>query len=104
MKNRGSCGLKQARYETSWRLFAARCRLVQNSLTNVSTTIGLDLARPTLVIARVVGRPFHWKARSSRTISGRREGEAGSRWGAALISKVRQVRKVRRFVRFVGPT
>ena len=33
MKNRGSCGLKQARYESSWRGFACRCRAVQNSAT-----------------------------------------------------------------------
>ena len=54
MKKRGSCGLKHARYETSWRLCAARCLLVQNSLTSVSTTIGRDFARPTLVTARAV--------------------------------------------------
>src|SRR5688572_18077441 len=37
MKNRGNCGLKQARYETSCRLFAPRCAAVQNSFTNVGT-------------------------------------------------------------------
>ena len=37
MKKRGSCGLKQARYEISCRLCAARWRLVQNSFTNVGT-------------------------------------------------------------------
>src|SRR5688572_31633911 len=56
MKNRGSWGLKQARYETSCRLCAARCLLVQNSLTKVSTTIGRFFARPTLVTARLVRR------------------------------------------------
>src|SRR6185295_4780404 len=37
MKKRGSWGLKQARYEISWRLCAARCLEVQNSLVNVLT-------------------------------------------------------------------
>ena len=58
--------MKHARYETSWRLWAARCLLVQNSLTSVSTTIGRFVS-PTLVSARLVGRPSHLKARSSWT-------------------------------------
>src|SRR3954471_5192183 len=66
MKNLGSCGLKHARYDTSWRLFAARCLLVQNSLTSVSTMMG-RFARPTLVIFLAVGRPFHLNARNSLT-------------------------------------
>src|ERR1700722_1092814 len=37
MKKRGSCGLKQAREETSCRLLAARCLAVQNSFTHVGT-------------------------------------------------------------------
>src|SRR5262245_22786180 len=78
MKKRGSCGLKQARYEISCRLLAARCLLVQNSLTSVSTTIG-RFARPTLVTARAVGRPFQRKARSSCSTAGAAEGERSDR-------------------------
>src|SRR5215510_14165397 len=79
MKNRGSCGLKHARYDTSCRLLAARCRLVQNSLTSVSTTIGRRLARPTLVICFRVARPFQRNARSSRSTPGEADGEGSNR-------------------------
>jgi hypothetical protein len=79
MKKRGSCGLKQARYDTSWRLFAARCLLVQNSLTSVSTTIG-RLASPMLVTVCSVRRPFQLNARSSAATAGAGRASAGSRW------------------------
>src|SRR5580765_6212275 len=69
MKNLGSWGLKHARYDTSCRLLAARCLLVQNSLTRVSTMMG-RFARPTLVTALAVWRPFHLNARSSRRTAG----------------------------------
>ena len=64
MKNRGSCGLKQARYEISWRLCAARCRLVQNSLTNVGTCTMRPSGRAAAVTVSTVGR---WCQRWSRT-------------------------------------
>src|SRR2546423_1752309 len=73
MKKRGSCGLKHARYDTSWRLLAARCLLVQNSLTRVSTMIGRR-ASPTLVTSLAVGRPFQWNARSSWSTAAAPEG------------------------------
>src|SRR5262245_45621914 len=37
MKNRGNCGLKQARYETSCSGCACRCLAVQNSFSNTGT-------------------------------------------------------------------
>src|SRR5438046_739966 len=86
MKNLGSCGLKHARYDTSWRLLAARCLLVQNSLTSVSTTIGC-FVRPTLVISCAVGRPFQVKPRSSCRIA-RGPSERGP-WGTGPWGAVR---------------
>ncbi len=73
MKNRGSCGLKQARYEISWRLCAARCRLVQNSLTNVGTAATRPSASAAVVIVSTVARCWHrkpdtWRSNSSAVI------------------------------------
>src|SRR5688500_14272997 len=102
MKKRGSCGLKHARYDTSCRLCAARCLLVQNSLTNVSTTMGRDFDRPTLVMARLVGRPFHRNARSSRMMAGCGDWDAGRRWGAVRIDRF-AVRDVRGSVELYAP-
>ena len=53
MKKAGSCGLKQARYEISWRLCPCLCALVQNSLIAFRVT-------PV--------RPFTSHSKSSKTV------------------------------------
>src|SRR5437879_4325804 len=62
MKKRGSCGLKQARYETSCRLLAARCLEVQNSFTYVGTVIRLPAPVSAVVSMICVAFPNSRKA------------------------------------------
>src|SRR5262245_61224362 len=66
MKKRGSCGLKQARYETSCRLLAARCLEVQNALVKVATSSASPAPVKTAVApATVFGPRSNRKCRSA---------------------------------------
>ena len=65
MKNAGNWGLKQARYEISCRLLAARCLLVQNSFVSTGTITPVPLS----IEDRLVGRPCHSKVLSVSTNS-----------------------------------
>ena len=81
MKKRGSWGLKHARYEISWRLCAARCLDVQNSLVNVLTCTGAPASLVTRSRSVAVAAPFQ---RKLRTDSSKARGSCSSSGRSAV--------------------
>src|ERR1700674_5305323 len=88
MKKRGNCGLKQARYETSWRELAWRWRAVQNSFTKAGISRVWPSGPPNAVASLRVGWPNSRKAASSAGRDWRRAvgGLGGKANGSSRVS------------------